>query len=370
VVLRGELLQRPTYTAIRTVIDEGSTAICYKCYHEIFRTQCVQKTVSMLGATDSFASSEPRLLKSLSHPHLVEVWEAQWDPQWGDHAVTFTMPFYEGGSLHAALMASQAFSLGETISISCEILDALHYLHVEKLLVHRDIKPGNVFLSADLRAAWLGDFGSAASVQEGPAKCEGGTPLYKAPEWSANRYTAQSDLYSFGLVLREMLGGRFEYENVDMDDVDRRLRVGDRTLRGRDLVVPAFVPGSLKRTVNQLLQKKPSLRPKTALEVQRSLQNIMHLDWRLTESDFPMKWTGETPAGVYRTPRDVEAAAKKHDTGMKKGLVELSARWRNRGEDRWRNMPSLTAVVEENDHAGWRTFFKSVSTKLLQSAAR
>ncbi|SDG77647.1 serine/threonine protein kinase [Pseudonocardia oroxyli] len=368
--LRGELIPKPTYTAIRTITDEGSTAICHKCYHEVFQAQCVQKTVSMLGATDSFASTEPRLLRSLSHPYLIDVWEAQWDPEWGDQAVTFTMPFYEGGSLHAALMSGHTFSMGEAISLTCNILDALHYLHVERNLVHRDIKPGNIFLANDLKTALLGDFGSAASIQNGSASCAGGTPLYKAPEWRSGSYTTQSDLYSLGLVLREMLGGRFRYEDVDMDDVDRRLLSGNRTLRGRDLAVPSFVPDDLRRVVNKLLQKESSSRPASALEVQRALQNIQHLNWRTVDSEFPMKWAGEVTSGKLRVPRDVEATAVKITRGPNSGMIRLSARWRHRNANRWRNLEQHNLVVTEDNHTEWRAFFKSVSTAMLQSTAR
>ncbi|MFC5996025.1 serine/threonine-protein kinase [Pseudonocardia hispaniensis] len=369
-VLRGEVLKKPTYTAIQTIADEGNTAICYKCYHEVFQTKCVQKTVSMLGATDSFASDEPRLLRSLSHPYLVDVWEAQWDPEWGDQAVTFTMPFYEGGSLHAALMAGHVFSLGEAISLACNILDALHYLHVQRSLVHRDIKPGNIFLTDDLDTALLGDFGSAASIKDGQASCQGGTPLYKPPEWHSGSYTAQSDLYSFGLVLREMLGGRFRYEDVDMDDVDRRLLGGNRTLRDRDLMVPPFVPDGIRRVVNQLLQKDRSARPRTAFDVQRSLQNVPHLNWRRVDSDYPLTWIGELKTSKLRVPREVEATATKITRGPNAGMIRLSARWRQRNVDRWRNFGRLDAVLSEDDQAGWRSFFKSVSTEMFQSAAR
>jgi hypothetical protein len=97
-VLVGERLDRQTYDVIRT-IGEGNAGVCYHAYHEIFGCDVVQKTVSLLGVQDALAHSEPRLLKDVKHACLVEVWEAQWepDPRWKSlEAITFVMPYYRG----------------------------------------------------------------------------------------------------------------------------------------------------------------------------------------------------------------------------------------------------------------------------------
>lgn len=119
-VLRGEKLGQPIYTMLQTMTGEGSTGICYRATHEIYGCDVVQKTVSLLGVEDAAARSEPALLNRLRHHHLVDVWEAPWepDPAWqAVKAVTFIMPFYEGGTVARALTDGYRFSVGQAIEI-------------------------------------------------------------------------------------------------------------------------------------------------------------------------------------------------------------------------------------------------------------
>src|SRR5690242_19213521 len=124
--LRGELLSRPTYTFLQTMY-EGNTGVCYKCDHEIFGEPFVQKTISLLGLDDAVAYDEPRMLNSMRHENLVEIREAQWDPEerWSDlKAITFTMPYYEGKSVYDALSEGHQFSLGAAVEVISGVLAA------------------------------------------------------------------------------------------------------------------------------------------------------------------------------------------------------------------------------------------------------
>jgi serine/threonine protein kinase len=371
VVIRGELLSRPTYKVIQT-IHEGDTGLCYKVWHDIFDCWKAQKTVSLIGLGDALAYEEPALLHELDHRYLTEIHEAQWDPEYGDKYVTFIMPYYEGGSLHSVLQSGYRFSLGDTIRVISQVADALHYLHVEKQLLHRDVKPGNVFLSGDLHTAYLGDLGSAVPMSEGGwAEFRGGTLLYRAPECPANRYVPASDLYSMGLVLLEMVNGPFDYASIDYKDVDNRLAAGRRSLPDRYLEVTPHAPDTLRRIIKSLLDRDPSRRIPTAWEVQRKLHDVVHLDWREVDSEEGRTWIGITPTSAKRQPvREVEATALPVSRGQDAGLIELSARWRPMGQERWRNLRGKIARIQPGDQTAWRSFFKSVATRMLQSSAR
>ncbi|MGH9197737.1 MAG: serine/threonine-protein kinase, partial [Acidimicrobiia bacterium] len=96
-MLLGECLDRPTYRILHT-IGEGAQGVCRRGVHEVFNKDVVQKTVSTFGAPDSAVRvNEPAILKEIKHDRIVEIWEAQWDPD-PDlakvHAVTFVMPYY------------------------------------------------------------------------------------------------------------------------------------------------------------------------------------------------------------------------------------------------------------------------------------
>lgn len=220
-------LAKGTATVIQTMNEAGNTGICYSAYHEIFKRDVVQKTVSLLGLDDAAAYTEPKLLKRLRHRHLAEVWEAQWEPdaKWKDiKAVTFVMPSYAGGSVADALAERHRFSIGDALAIACGVLDALHYLHVDEGLLHRDVKPANVLLDAARRHPYLSDLGSAAAMTGSAqdAEARSGTPLYRPTESRTGRYDARGDIYSAGLLLLECLNGRLPYESLDRDQVDAR----------------------------------------------------------------------------------------------------------------------------------------------------
>ncbi|MFI6030203.1 serine/threonine-protein kinase [Amycolatopsis magusensis] len=370
-VIRGEDLKKPTYTILRT-LNEGTTAICHLAYHDIFQRDVVQKTVSLLGLDDALAYREPKMLDEIKHEHIVEVKEAQWDPEYREvSGVTFTMPYYSGGSLLKVLQEDASFSLGHAIDLGCQVLDALHYLHAEQKLVHRDVKPGNVFLSEDLRKAYVGDLGSAASIEEkGYSEARGGTPLYMPPEFAQGTYGIAGDIYGAGMILLELVNGRLPYEYIDHNDVVRRNKEGKRSLPERLLVPDVHAPDRLCRIIKSMLNERPDKRPKSALTVKKELQQVSHLDWRKVPGE-DLVWTGQK-AHKVKSGRDryFEVKAKLVSRGINAGQFQLSARWRFRNAETWRGMPSISVLTSKDDVGSWRNFFKSVSEQAQRWAAK
>ena len=94
------------------------------------------------------------------------------------------------------------------------LADALAHAH-EHGVVHRDVKPDNVWLAAD-GSAGLGDFGIAVAAGDPVAGSATGTPYYQAPEQAAgDTVLAQSDLYALGATLWELLCGRPPFTGPD-----------------------------------------------------------------------------------------------------------------------------------------------------------
>jgi serine/threonine protein kinase len=147
---RGEHPTKPTYRIVERLGD-GHGDDVFRAYHEIFGGPCVQKTVRMHGLEDALASSEPGFLNKLDHPRVVPVRDAQWDPA-GEHAIRFVIPLFEGGSVEQALKQDYRFSVVQAMTIAIDALDALAYVRREFGALHRDTKPGNVFLDGEREA--------------------------------------------------------------------------------------------------------------------------------------------------------------------------------------------------------------------------
>lgn len=375
-VLLGEALAKPTYTVIQTMAESGSAGICHRARHEVYNRDIVQKTVPLVGLDDAAPYSEPELLQRLRHKHLTEVWEAQWDPNpaWQAlKAITFVMPWYEGGSVHGALADGHRFSVGEALGVACGVLDALHYLHVDEGLLHRDVKPGNVLLDGSRTHSYLADLGSAALMgADGDAQARGGTLLYRPPEARDGRYAAAGEIYSTGLLLVECLNGPLPYADLDLDLdlVEARLAAGRRPVPDRMLVPSPHVSPNVTRLVNRMTAVDPARRPATALLAQRALQDAVHLDWRPGQDGPARVWHGRwPPAGKPAQGRRYEIRAEPVTVGRYAGLFSLTARWRREGTADWRSFASLARRSAAGDTKALAAFFRDVEAEAHRSAA-
>ncbi|NIR60768.1 MAG: serine/threonine protein kinase, partial [Gammaproteobacteria bacterium] len=140
---------------------------------------------------------EARILASLSHPNVVPVHSAGE----ADGLFYYVMDYVEGETLGARLERG-ALSRDEAAKLGTDLLAALEASHAHGI-VHRDVKPANIFLVAD--RALLGDFGIAKPLDEpGGLTAAGdlvGTPSYMAPEQLEGEVTPRTDLYAAGMVL-------------------------------------------------------------------------------------------------------------------------------------------------------------------------
>jgi eukaryotic-like serine/threonine-protein kinase len=150
-------------------------------------------------------SREAAALARLDHPNVVRFYSTE-----QDGALSFiVMDYVPGSTLQRRLaQAGGPLSLPETTTLLHQIGPALHYAHTMGF-IHRDIKPGNIMLRED-GTALLSDFGAARVAESATlATLTVGTPAYMSPEQILGRdLQPQSDIYSFGIVLYEMLAGR------------------------------------------------------------------------------------------------------------------------------------------------------------------
>ncbi len=163
------------------------------------------------GFTERFLR-EARLLASLSHPHIVTVYEFGQR----DGIYFLLMEFIDGVTLRQALRAEPIKKLAskETLAIVGQLCDALQFAHDEGV-VHRDIKPENILIDKRGRVK-IADFGLARLLGQSPTMPTltrthqlMGTPAYMAPEQIEGLpgIDHRADIYSMGVVFYELLTG-------------------------------------------------------------------------------------------------------------------------------------------------------------------
>jgi serine/threonine protein kinase len=215
---------------------------------------------------------EIQMAARLQHPHIVPLLTAGTA---GD-ILYYTMPMVEGESLRTKLEREGELSVTETVRILREVADALAYAHARGL-VHRDIKPDNVLISAN--HAVVTDFGVAKAVSaatvEATLTAVGialGTPAYMAPEQAAGEtdVDARADLYALGCTAYEMLCGRTPFSGSLRQVLAQHMSAPPQPIVTRRADVPAGVDELIMR----LLAKDAADRPATATAVVDALDAL------------------------------------------------------------------------------------------------
>src|SRR5215218_9848382 len=202
---------------------------------------------------------EARLMARLGdHPHVVTVYDAVED----EGALHIVARYMAGGSLAERLAAAPGGRLpaGEVLRVGRALADALAHAH-EHGVVHRDVKPDNVWVAGD-GSAGLGDFGIAVAADDPAATAGGsatGTPFYQAPEQAAGMAPRpETDLYALGATLWELLCGRPPFLGPDAAALREQHRQAEPDPPSRHA---AGVPPELDSLILALLAKAPPDRP-------------------------------------------------------------------------------------------------------------
>jgi serine/threonine protein kinase len=219
-------------------------------------------------AADRFLR-EIKLASRLSHPHIARLL----DSGERDWLVYYVMDFVDGQTLRERLDSSRQLSIAETLRIATDLLDALDHAH-QQGIIHRDVKPANVVLSA--RGAILLDFGIARAVvasgsdQLTRSGIAVGTSTYMSPEQitAVTDIDHRCDIYSLGCVLYECLGGQAPFVHRN-EAVVLQLHLTQpapdvRTLR-------SDTPPELATAIAKAMSKSPNDRWRSAAEMRETL---------------------------------------------------------------------------------------------------
>jgi serine/threonine-protein kinase len=198
---------------------------------------------------------EARSVAQLSHPNIVTVIDR--GEEGGRQYIVFE--FVEGENLKELLVRSGRLSLVEALELGAQVARALAFAH-EQGLVHRDVKPQNVLLNGDGRVK-VTDFGIARSIDVDGVTQAGtvlGTSDYIAPEQASGQpVEAQTDIYSLGIVLYELLAGELPFTGDNFVAVAlKHVNEIPRSL----LEVRKDVPTRVAHAIDRALEKDPSRR--------------------------------------------------------------------------------------------------------------
>src|SRR5215831_3511445 len=203
---------------------------------------------------------EVLIARKVSHPNVCRVYDV------GEVEGTtfFTMEYVDGEDLGSLLRRIGRLPPDKALEISRQLCAGLAAAHA-KGIVHRDLKPANIMLDGRGQAV-ITDFGLAAIAEQVEGgEIRSGTPAYMAPEQLAGKeVTAQSDIYSLGLVLYEIFTGKRAFSAENIGELVRA-RAEWKISRPSTLVKD--LDPLIERVILRCLQPEPSDRPGDALAI-------------------------------------------------------------------------------------------------------
>ena len=217
---------------------------------------------------------EARTMATFTHPNIVQFYDLG---QTKDRQTYIVMEFVDGTTL-SRMLRDGRLTVEVTLDLAAQLFSALSEAHAHGV-VHRDIKPENMLVATsanqELRLKVL-DFGLAHSLDDARLTQEGrvsGTPYYIAPEMARGQAaTPQTDLYSAGVVLYEMLTGQPPFKGASMQVMFKHVNNPPPSLQ--PWVNDGLLPVALVDIVTHLLEKEPGDRPTSAAAVGERIEAL------------------------------------------------------------------------------------------------
>ncbi len=225
--------------------------------------------------------NEAQAVGLLNHPNIVTIYDAGEQ----DNVFYIAMEFIEGTTLHQLMSQRRVLGTEDVIRLSRQICAGLDYAHSHNI-VHRDVKPANIMITANGTVKIM-DFGIAKTG--GTVTSTGqvlGTPNYMSPEQVKGKpLDGRSDLFSFGVLLYEMLTGEKPFVGQNVTTIIYKI-VNESPIPPRDLDVTIH-PG-LSMVVTKALSKAPDERYQSGADLVRDLENYKTLGPRLGIASTPI----------------------------------------------------------------------------------
>jgi len=214
----------------------------------------------------------------------------------------------------SSLMKKGPLPWERSLEILIDCLKGLEHVHGKHIL-HRDIKPGNIFITND-GVAKIGDFGVARKLSETAfAETRVGTPLYIAPEVLRDPlgtgYGHQVDIYSLALVGYEMLHGRLPFE---LECEGNRTGMVNKRLSGEPITLDPSLPAGVTKAMLAALAYRPAQRYATAREFRLALEHVLESGGR--EALLPRSQTSQQNRDLKEVEYGPEGMSTSDVTGQ------------------------------------------------------
>ena len=255
---------------ILEILGEGGMAFVYKA-----RDTQLERFVAIKTLKPNYVNQntfverfrrEAQTAANLNHSNIVQIFD------WGiDEEPYFVMEYIEGNTLTSIISKNRTISLSDILFIGSQVSSGLHAAHM-KGLVHRDIKPGNIMITPDGKVK-VTDFGIVSlQNEESDITKTGsilGTASYISPEQAQGKpVSIESDLYSLGTVLYELIAGRPPFSG------DSPIATATKHLTDKPEKLSTFrrdLPKGVENAVMKLLEKATYDRYRSAEDLRATL---------------------------------------------------------------------------------------------------
>ena len=299
---------------------------------------------------------EAQMASSLNHPHILTVYAA------GEHEGRqyLVTEYVDGGTLHDWMSRRTIHSWRQSVELLTGVADALATAHAANIL-HRDIKPANILVSqsgyaklADFGLAKLADDARAPKgVQTTRAGAVLGTIAYMSPEQAAGRtLDARSDIFSFGIVLYELLAGHRPFSGAT------DLELLQKVLHAEPTPLPGTVPEPLRAIVEKAIEKDPAERYQTMRDFVVDLRRAARRSGEHAPTQAGEAAAAAVPISVAAAikPRGRRAAMAAVIAVLALGVLAAGGwAWQQTSgarHARSETIPAIAALVDEDDYVG------------------
>jgi serine/threonine protein kinase len=299
---------------VQELLGEGGMGSVFLAMHEQLQRKVAIKILRKEGQMEEQAIArfkrEAKATSLINHRHVISVLDFGELP---DHSAFYVMEHLEGKSLADAVDTEAPFTLPRALSIAVQVAKGLKAAH-DKGVVHRDLKPDNIFLVAHQELpdfVKILDFGVAKIVSESQQLTKDGmllgTPDYMAPEQAIGMPTdLRVDVYALGIMLYEMITGVLPFTGQTfMEVLSQHIHNAPPFISQQHPEIK--IPAGVDEFIQKALKKRPENRFQTMEEVLDALFAISNIQGMLPSGVQQMSMVGMPAVPMGPTSKKVTA---------------------------------------------------------------